>query len=153
MLQINEPAPDFQALGSRGQEIKLSDLRGKKVVLYFYSKDNTSGCTMEACDFRDHYAEFEQAETVIIGVSKDPMGSHHKFIEKYNLPFVLVSDPELKILQAYGVWKEKNMYGKKTMGVERTTVIIDEQGIIKKIYPKVKVKGHVEKVLEDLKSL
>lgn len=153
MLQVNEPAPDFQALGSLGQEIKLSDLRGKKVVLYFYPKDNTAGCTTEACDFRDHYAEFEQADTVIIGVSKDPMGSHHKFIEKYQLPFVLVSDPELKVIQAYEVWKEKNMYGKKTMGVERTTVIIDEEGIVKKIYPKVKVKGHVEKVLEDLRSI
>lgn len=153
MLQVNELAPDFQALGSFGQEIKLSDLRGKKVVLYFYPKDNTAGCTTEACDFRDQYAEFEQADTVIIGVSKDPMGSHHKFIEKYQLPFVLVSDQELKVIQAYGVWKEKNMYGKKTMGVERTTVIIDEEGIVKKIYPKVKVKGHVEKVLEDLRSI
>jgi len=153
MLQINEPAPDFQAMSSRGHEIRLKDLRGKKVVLYFYPKDNTAGCTMEACDFRDHYAEFEKADTVVIGVSKDPMGSHHKFVEKYQLPFVLISDPDLEIIKAYDVWKEKNMYGKKTMGVERTTVLIDEEGIVRKIYPKVKVKGHVEKVLEDIKNI
>lgn len=108
---------------------------------------------MEACDFRDRHTDFQEAETIIIGVSKDPMGSHHKFIEKYQLPFVLLSDPELEIIQTYGVWKEKNMYGKKTMGVERTTVLIDKEGIIRKIYQKVKVKGHVEQVLEDLKTI
>lgn len=153
MISIGEAAPDFTAQGSRGEEITLSALRGKKVVLYFYPKDMTSGCTTEACDFRDHHEEFTAADTVIIGVSKDPMGSHHKFIEKYQLPFVLVSDPELTLIQAYGVWKEKNMYGKKTMGVERTTILIDEQGIIWKIYPKVKVKGHVDQVLQDLKTI
>lgn len=153
MLQVGDVAPDFAAEGSHGEEIKLSNLKGKKIVLYFYPKDNTSGCTTEACDFRDYHAEFQNADTIVIGVSKDPMGSHHKFIEKYQLPFVLISDPELKIIQAYNVWKEKNMYGKKTMGVERTTVLLDEEGIVRKIYPKVKVKGHVEQVLSDLKEL
>ena len=153
MLQVGESAPDFTAEGSRGEEVKLSHLKGKKVVLYFYPKDNTPGCTTEACDFRDRHADFQSADTIVIGVSKDPMGSHHKFIEKYELPFVLVSDPELEIIQAYDVWKEKNMYGKKTMGVERTTVLIDETGIVRKVYPKVKVKGHVEQVLKDLKEI
>ncbi|AHF06237.1 thioredoxin-dependent thiol peroxidase [Desulfitobacterium metallireducens] len=151
MIAVGEVAPDFTAQGSQGEQITLSTLRGKKVILYFYPKDMTSGCTTEACDFRDHHAEFLIADTVIIGISKDSMGSHHKFIEKYQLPFVLVSDPELAIIQAYGVWKEKNMYGKKTMGIERTTIVIDEQGFIRKIYSKVKVKGHVEQVLQDLK--
>ncbi|WP_434509607.1 thioredoxin-dependent thiol peroxidase [Desulfitobacterium sp. AusDCA] len=153
MISAGDIAPDFSAQGSRGEEIILSALKGKKVVLYFYPKDMTSGCTTEACDFRDHHSEFMAADTVIIGVSKDTMGSHHKFIEKYQLPFALISDPELEIIQTYGVWKEKNMYGKKTMGIERTTIIIDEQGIIRKIYPKVKVKGHVEQVLRDLNNL
>jgi peroxiredoxin Q/BCP len=153
MPKVGDSAPDFQAEGSNGQIIKLSDLRGKKVVLYFYPKDMTSGCTTEACDFRDHHANFSESEVVVIGVSKDPMGSHHKFIEKYQLPFILVSDPDLEIIKAYEVWKEKTMYAKKSMGVERTTFIIDEKGTIGKIYPKVKVKGHVEKVLEDLRTL
>lgn len=153
MISEGDKAPGFTATGSLGEKIILTALQGKKVVLYFYPKDMTSGCTTEACDFRDHYEEFATAETVIIGVSKDPMGSHHKFIEKYQLPFVLISDPELDIIKTYGVWKEKNMYGKKTMGVERTTIIIDEQGFIRKIYPKVKVKGHVEQVLLDLKAI
>lgn len=152
MPQVGDIAPDFQAEGSAGQSVKLSDLRGKKVVLYFYPKDMTSGCTTQACDFRDHYADFAYSDVVVIGVSKDPMGSHHKFIEKYQLPFVLVSDPDLEIIKAYDVWKEKNMFGKKSMGIERTTFIIDEKGVIQKIYPKVKVKGHVEKVLEDLRT-
>lgn len=152
MVQVGDIAPDFEAEGSSRQPIKLSDFRGKKVVLYFYPKDMTSGCTTEACDFRDHHTDFADSDVIVIGVSKDPMGSHHKFIEKYQLPFVLVSDPELEIIRAYDVWKEKNMYGKKTMGVERTTLIIDEKGVIQKIYPKVKVKGHVEKVLADLQG-
>ncbi|WP_088186639.1 thioredoxin-dependent thiol peroxidase [Desulfosporosinus sp. FKA] len=153
MLQIGDIAPDFLAEGSQGQPVKLSELRGKKIVLYFYPKDMTSGCTSEACDFRDHYIDLSNNDTVVIGVSKDPMGSHHKFIEKYQLPFILVSDPNLEIIQAYDVWKEKTMYGKKSMGIERTTFLIDQDGVIRKIYPKVKVKGHVEQVLEDLRKL
>ncbi|MHB1654082.1 MAG: thioredoxin-dependent thiol peroxidase [Desulfitobacteriaceae bacterium] len=153
MLNPGDVAPDFQAEGSNGQTIMISELRGKKVVLYFYPKDMTQGCTIEACDFRDHYAGFAEAGTVVIGISKDLMGSHHKFIEKFGLPFILVSDPELKIIQAYGVWKEKNMYGKKTMGVERSTFLIDENGLIQKIYPKVKVNGHVEQILKDVQAL
>jgi len=153
MLKVGEAAPDIAMEVSNGKTIRLADFRGKKVVLYFYPKDMTSGCTTEALDFRDNQANFEQADTLVIGVSKDPMGSHHKFIEKHQLPFLLVSDPDLELINAFGVWKEKNMYGKKTFGVERTTFIIDSNGIVQKIYPKVKVKGHVEQVLEDLKDL
>ncbi|WP_088225517.1 thioredoxin-dependent thiol peroxidase [Desulfosporosinus sp. FKB] len=153
MLKTGDIAPDFLAEGSHGQPVKLSELRGKKIVLYFYPKDMTSGCTTEACDFRDHYTDLSSNDTLVIGVSKDPMGSHHKFIEKYQLPFILISDPNLEIIQAYDVWKEKTMYGKKSMGIERTTFLIDQDGVIRKIYPKVKVKGHVEQVLEDLRSL
>ena len=152
MVEAGQAAPDMVMEGSNGKTIRLSDYLGKKVILYFYSKDMTSGCTAEACDFRDNQTNFEQADTIVIGISKDSMGSHHKFIEKYQLPFILVSDPELKTIQALGVWKEKNMYGRKTMGVEWTTFIIDKKGIIQKIYSKVKVKGHVEKILEDLKT-
>ena len=152
MVAVGQAAPDMVMEGSNGKTIRLSDYLGKKVILYFYSKDMTSGCTTEASDFRDKQTDFEQADAVVIGVSKDSIGSHHKFIEKYQLPFILVSDPELKTIQAFGVWKEKNMYGRKTMGVERTTFIIDKKGIIQKIYSKVKVKGHVEKILEDLKT-
>ena len=153
MLQVGELAPDFTTKGNHGEEVKLSNLKGERVVLYFYPKDNTPGCTTEACDFRDRHVDFQSEDTIVIGVSKDPMESHHKFIEKYQLPFILVSDPELEIIKAYEVWKEKNMYGKKIMGVERTTVLIDETGMVRKIYPKVKVKGHVEQVLKDLKEI
>ena len=153
MVEIGKMAPDFQAQASNGKSIALSDFLGKKVVLYFYPKDNTAGCTAEACDFRDQYSNFENAGAVIIGVSKDPIGSHHKFIEKYGLPFILVSDPELSVLKQYGVWQEKKLYGKTSMGVVRTTVLVDENGIVRKIYPKVKVKGHVEIVLKDLQDL
>ncbi|NTV89185.1 MAG: thioredoxin-dependent thiol peroxidase [Clostridiales bacterium] len=153
MIKPGEAAPDMEMKASNGSNIRLSDYRGKKIVLYFYPKDMTSGCTMEACDFRDHHNDLTQADTVVIGVSKDPLGSHNKFIEKYELPFILVSDPELALIKEYDVWKEKNMYGKKTMGIERTTVLIDKDGIIRKIYPKVKVAGHVEKVIEDLAAI
>lgn len=153
MLKIGDLAPDFEAKSSIGKTITLSEFRGKKVILYFYPKDMTSGCTAEACDFRLYHPNFEEAETVIIGVSKDSLSSHNKFIEKYELPFVLVSDPDLEVIKAYGVWKEKTMYGKKSMGVERTTFVIDKEGTIRKIYPKVKVKGHVAQVLQDLASI
>jgi len=153
MLKVGDAAPDIAMEASNGRTIRLADLQGKKVVLYFYPKDMTSGCTTEAGNFRDNQANFEQADTVVIGVSKDSMSSHHKFIEKHQLPFLLVSDPDLELINAFGVWKEKNMYGKKTFGVERTTFIIDSNSIVQKIYPKVKVKGHVEQVLADLKEL
>ncbi|MDQ7095370.1 peroxiredoxin [Desulfosporosinus sp. PR] len=155
MLNNGDKAPDFTAEASNGQTIRLSEFqaKGQKVILYFYPKDMTSGCTAEACDFGRHYLNFTDANAIIIGVSKDPMSSHHKFIEKFGLPFLLISDQDLEIIKMYGVWKEKSMYGKKFMGVERTTFLIDEQGIIRKIYPKVKVAGHVAQVLSDLAAL
>lgn len=152
MLKAGDRAPEFVAESTQGT-VSLSNFRGKKVVLYFYSKDMTSGCAKEAALFRDEFTAFVESNTVIIGVSKDTYASHIKFAEKYSIPFILLSDPELEIIQDYGVWKEKNMYGKKTMGVERTTFLIDERGIILKIYPKVKVDGHVQKILNDLHAI
>ncbi|MDA8441765.1 MAG: peroxiredoxin [Peptococcaceae bacterium] len=153
MLQVGDIAPNFKAAASNDQTIELCEFRGKKVVLYFYSKDMTSGCTAEANDFSHYQSDFSAAGAVVIGVSKDPITSHHKFIAKYALPFLLVSDPELAVIRAYDVYKEKNMYGKKTMGVERTTFIIDEQGVIVKVYKKVRVNGHVAQVLADIQTL
>ncbi|AFM39363.1 Peroxiredoxin [Desulfosporosinus acidiphilus SJ4] len=155
MLEVGDKAPDFEAEASDGRKITLSEFitEGKKVILYFYPKDMTSGCTTEACDFRQYHPSFEEAKTVIIGVSKDTMSSHHKFIEKFRLPFLLISDQDLEIIKLYGVWKEKTMYGKKSMGVVRTTFLIDEKGIIRKIYSKVKVAGHVAQVLSDLTTI
>jgi len=155
MLKVGDKAPDFKAEASNGRTITLSEFQaeGKKVILFFYSKDMTSGCTVEACDFRQYHPNFEESKALIIGVSKDPMSSHHKFIKKFELPFMLVSDQELEIINKYDVLKEKAMYGKKYMGVERTTFLIDEHGVILKIYPKVKVKGHVAQVLSDLTSI
>lgn len=150
MVKVGEVAPGIVMEGNDGQRFTLADLKGKKIILYFYSRDMTSGCSEEARDFRDNYRGFEDAGATVIGVSKDTKDSHHKFIEKYRLPFILVSDPGLEIIKAFGVWKEKNMYGKKVMGVERTTFVIDENGIISKIYPKVKVRGHAAKVLTEL---
>lgn len=150
MVKIGDNAPETVMEGSDGQSFRLADFKGKKIVLYFYAKDMTSGCSEEARDFRDNYQGFEEAGAVVIGVSKDSKDSHRKFIEKYQLPFILVSDPDLEIIKAFDVWKEKNMYGKKVMGVVRTTFVIDENSKISKIYPKVKVKGHAEKVLADL---
>lgn len=153
MLKEMDMAPDLEMETNKGEKIKLSDFRGKKVILYFYPKDNTAGCTAEACDFRDHSNDFESDSAIVIGVSKDSASSHNKFIEKYQLPFILVTDPELNVIKAFNVWQEKTMYGKKSMGVVRTTFIIDKEGKIRKIYNKVRVKGHVEKVLEDLKEI
>lgn len=152
MLKENDKAPDFSLISDEGKKINLKDFRGKKVILYFYPKDNTSGCTKEACSFRDSIKSFEKNNAVVIGISKDDISSHKKFKEKYNLPFNLLSDESLETIKDYGVWKEKNMYGKKYMGIERTTFIIDEKGIIRKIYPKVKVIGHIEEILNELKN-
>lgn len=151
MLQVGDIAPDFIADTEKGA-IRLSDYRGKKVILYFYSKDMTAGCSKQAASFGEHYADFKKYNAEIIGVSKDTIASHIKFSAKYDLPFKLVSDPDLKVIQAYGVWKEKTMYGKKSMGVERTTFIIDEYGVIQKIYAKVKVDGHTDKILTELEQ-
>ncbi|ASW44286.1 thioredoxin-dependent thiol peroxidase [Clostridium isatidis] len=150
-MNIGELAPDFELPGSDGKNHKLSDYKGKKVILYFYPKDNTPGCTTEACDFRDNFKAIGDLNTIILGISKDNLNSHNKFIEKFNLPFVLLSDEDKTVCNLYDVIKEKNMYGKKVMGIERSTFLIDENGILIKEYRKVKVKGHVETIIEDLK--
>jgi len=152
MLDEGKKAPVFTLNNQDGKSISLKDFNGKKVVLYFYPKDDTSGCTKEACSFRDGLPEFNNLNAVILGVSPDSVESHKKFAEKYNLPFTLLSDEPREIIEKYDVWKEKNNYGKKYMGVERTTFLIDENGMIKKIFRKVKVDGHDQELLEALKK-
>jgi peroxiredoxin Q/BCP len=153
MVSEGQPAPDFSLPDQHGNPVTLSGLRGKPVLLYFYPRDATPGCTTEACDFRDARADYEAAGAVVLGVSPDTVESHRKFAEKYELPFTLLADPEKEAIQSFGVWKEKNMYGKKSMGVERTTFLIDKDGIVRRIFPRVKVAGHVDAVLQALKSL
>ena len=150
MLQEGMQAPAFMLADKDGKMVLLSDFLGKKVVLYFYPKDNTPGCTRQVCAFAAAYSEFEKKNAVVIGISKDSASSHEKFAEKYNLPFILLSDPELQAIQAYGVWQEKKLYGKTSMGVIRTTFIIDEQGKILKVMPKVKPDTNAAEVLENL---
>ncbi|HKI77911.1 MAG TPA: thioredoxin-dependent thiol peroxidase [Ignavibacteriaceae bacterium] len=152
MIKEGNKAPAFKLKDQNGKTVSLSEYAGKNVVLYFYPKDDTSGCTKEACSFRDQFPKFGKLNAKIIGVSKDSVESHKKFADKYNLPFTLLSDEDKKVLEKYGVWKEKSMYGRKYMGIERTTVIIDDKGKIKKIFPKVKVPNHDQEVLEALKS-
>jgi len=153
MLQVGEPAPEFEARDGAGAVVRLSELRGRPVVLYFYPKDDTPGCTREACGFRDEYTALQETGAVLLGVSPDDEESHRKFAAKFNLPFQLLADPGAKIAMAYGVWKEKNNYGRTYMGVERTTFILDGDGVIRKIFPRVQVDGHVPEVLEALNSL
>lgn len=148
MPKEKDKAPDFTLLSDDGKKISLRDFRGKKVILYFYPKDNTSGCTREACAFRDSIKYFEKNNIAVIGVSKDNIESHKKFKEKYSLPFTLLSDESLDVIKAYDAWKEKSMYGKKFMGVQRSTFIIDEKGYIKHIFPKVKVDGHIDEIIK-----
>ncbi len=150
MLQEGMRAPVFTLADKDGKMVSLSDFLGKKVVLYFYPKDNTPGCTRQACAFAAAYSEFEKKNAVVIGISKDSVASHEKFAEKYNLPFILLSDPELQAIQAYGVWQEKKLYGKTSMGTVRTTFIIDEQGKIMKVMPKVNPDTNAAEVLEIL---
>ena len=152
-LDVGDSVPTFSLPSSSGKEVSLADYKGKKIVLYFYPKDDTPGCTTEACEFRDNLKNYADVNAMIIGVSKDPLKSHDKFIEKYDLPFELISDEEGKMLDAFGVWKEKSMYGKTFMGVERTTFLIDENGKIAKSWRKVSVPNHVAAVLEEAKSL
>ena len=147
MLEAGMQAPAFMLADKDGRMVSLSDFLGKKVVLYFYPKDNTPGCTRQACAFAAAYGEFEKKNAVVIGISKDSVTSHEKFAEKYNLPFILLSDPELQAIQAYGVWQEKKLYGKTSMGVVRTTFLIDEKGIIVKVMPKVKPDTNAADVL------
>ena len=151
-LKEGAMVPSFSAgvLGYESPVVTLSDLRGRSVVLYFYPKDDTPGCTREACDFRDAFEMLKRAGVLVLGVSRDSLSSHEKFAKKYELPFPLVSDPDGAICTAYGVLKEKSMYGRKSIGIERTTVVIGPDGTIGKVYPKVKVDGHVEKILEFL---
>jgi peroxiredoxin Q/BCP len=153
MLQVGEPAPEFEARDGVGATVRLSDLRGRPIVLYFYPKDDTPGCTKEACGFRDEYTALQDAGAVLLGVSPDDEESHRKFAAKFNLPFQLLADPGAKIATAYGVWKEKSNYGRTYMGVERTTFILDGAGVIRKIFPRVKVDGHVPQVLQALNAL
>ena len=150
MLKTGDIAPSFTLKDKNGSEVSLADFIGKKVVLYFYPKDNTPGCTRQACAFAGAYEEFQRRGVEVIGISRDGIASHVKFAEKYNLPFVLLSDPELKAIQAYGVWQEKKLYGKVSFGVVRTTFIIDENGIIEKIMPKVKPDTNAAEILEYL---
>ena len=150
MLQVGMQAPAFMLADKDGKMVSLSNFLGKKVVLYFYPKDNTPGCTRQACAFASAYSEFEKKNAVVIGISKDSVSSHEKFAEKYNLPFILLSDPELQAIQAYGVWQEKKLYGKTSMGIVRTTFLIDEQGKIMKVMPKVKPDTNAAEVLEIL---
>lgn len=138
MLEVGTKAPDFTLLDKDGKDVSLSDFAGKRVVLYFYPRDNTPGCTRQACAFAQNYEGFRSQDVVVIGISKDSVASHLKFAQKYELPFILLSDPELKAIQAYGVWQEKKLYGKVSMGVVRSTYIIDPEGKIEKVMPKVK---------------
>ncbi|MFA6234192.1 MAG: thioredoxin-dependent thiol peroxidase [Bacteroidota bacterium] len=147
MLEIGKKAPAFSLPSVSGRQVALKDFAGKKVVLYFYPKDNTPGCTQEACDFRDNIARVQSAGAVVLGVSTDSIASHEKFREKYDLPFELLTDESHAMMEKYGVWKEKMNYGRTYMGIERTTVLIDEEGVVTRLWSKVKVKGHVDQVL------
>lgn len=152
MLEEKTKAPAFTLADKDGQEVSLSDFRGKKVVLYFYPRDNTPGCTRQACAFAAAYDGFKELDAVVIGVSKDSQKSHQKFAEKHQLPFILLSDPELQAIQAYDVWKEKKLYGKVSMGVVRSTYIIDENGVIEKAMEKVKPDTNAAEILEYLRG-
>ena len=150
MLKAGDPAPDFEAVLDNGGTVSLSHFKGKNVVLYFYPKDNTPGCTREACDFRDNISSLEEKNTVVLGVSPDSVKSHQKFKDKFDLPFPLISDEAKDVAQAFGVWREKKMYGKTRMGIVRSTFIIGPDGLIYKAYDSVKVAGHVEDIIASL---
>lgn len=148
MLKVGDKAPQFSGRDTQGNPVSLADFKGRKLVLYFYPKDNTPGCTAEACDFRDNYHRFLSQGYAVVGVSKDSEESHKKFSEKYSLPFPLIADPDLEILKAYEAWGEKNMYGKKTMGTLRKTYVIDENGVIADIIKKVETKTPTAQILK-----
>jgi peroxiredoxin Q/BCP len=150
MVEEGKPAPDFELSTDNGARVKLSSLRGKPVVLYFYPKDDTPGCTTQACGIRDAYADFRERGAVVLGVSPDDEASHVKFKEKYSLPFTLLADPEHRVAEQYGVWKERNMYGKKSMGIERSTFVIDADGNVAKVMRRVKPDTHAADVLATL---
>lgn len=150
MLEVGTKAPDFQLLDKDGKSVRLTDFLGKKIVLYFYPRDNTPGCTRQACAFAQSYPQFQNQDVVVIGISKDSVASHLKFAQKYELPFLLLSDPELQAIQAYDVWQEKKLYGKVSMGVVRTTYLINEHGNIEKVMPKVKPDTNAAEILSYL---
>lgn len=152
MPNVGESAPDFELPDGSGGRVRLSALRGKRVVLFFYPKDMTPGCTQEACDFRDLYSEIKDTGTVLLGVSPDSARRHAAFAAKYELPFLLLADEDSAVATQYGVWKEKSLYGRKFMGVERTTFLIDENGLVRHVWPKVKVAGHGAAVLATIKG-
>lgn len=152
-LKVGDKAPDFCLPDKDGNEVCLKDFRGKWVVLYFYPKDNTSGCTKEAVEFTEHLDEFASLNAVVLGVSKDSVKSHKNFAEKHGLKVTLLSDPEHKVIEQYGAWKLKKRYGREYYGTQRSTFLIDPDGVIRHIWPNVRVKGHVEAVLEKLKEL
>jgi thioredoxin-dependent peroxiredoxin len=151
-LKVGDPAPHFALVSDKGEQVSLKQFRGKQVVLYFYPKDNTPGCTRESCDFRDSIWQIEKAGGVVLGVSLDDEASHQKFVKLYNLPFTLLCDTNAAVSKTYGVYKEKSLYGRKFWGIERTTFIIDKDGKIKQVFHKVKVDGHRDEVLEALKT-
>lgn len=151
-IELGKPAPDFELQASNGENVKLSDFRGKNVVLYFYPKDMTPGCTTEACDFRDNHESFAELDAVILGVSPDPVDRHKKFIDKHDLPFLLLADEDHSVAEEYGVWKLKKNFGKEYMGIERSTFVIDKEGNLVNEWRKVRVKGHVEEALEYIKE-
>ena len=151
-LAVGKKAPEFTLEGSNGDKVALKDLKGKTVVLYFYPKDDTPGCTREACDFRDSIKKFTSKKAIVLGVSPDSLKSHDKFIGKFELPFILLSDPDHAVAEKYGTWVEKSMYGRKYMGIERSTFVIDPEGKLKAEFRKVKVDGHVDEVLAAVKA-
>ena len=151
-LRVGDPAPAFTLQATDGGTVSLSDFRGKTVVLYFYPKDDTPGCTKEACGFRDERTRFAKSDAVILGVSRDSIASHERFTKKYGLTFPLLSDPDASVAKAYGVHKQKSMYGRSYWGIERTTFVIDPRGRITALFPKVSVNGHVEAVLETIRA-
>lgn len=153
MVEEGKKAPEFELPDQNGKNVALSNLKGKNIVLYFYPKDDTSGCTKEACNFRDEFPKFGKMDAIILGLSPDSVESHKKFAQKYKLPFQLLSDEKRKVIEKYDVWKEKSMYGRKYMGVERSTFIIDKHGKIRKIFRKVKVENHNREVIEILNEL
>jgi len=153
LVKEGQKAPDFELVSSEGGELRLADLRGKTVVLYFYPKDDTPGCTREACAFRDTQAQIKKTGAVVLGVSPDSLASHEKFRAKYKLNFPLLADPDKKVAKKYGAFGEKVMYGKKVTGMIRSTFVIDAEGVVRKVFPRVRVDGHAEKVLEALKAL
>ncbi len=152
--RVGRQAPDFALPSQTGETVRLRDFRGKKnVVLYFYPKDDTPGCTREACDFRDALPELTRKDVVVLGVSKDGVASHEKFASKYELPFPLLSDAQGDVAERYGVWKEKSLYGRTALGIERTTFLIDKEGVLRKVFPKVRVEGHVDEIAAALDEL